>query len=254
MALIFNKAAEFVFEPPSQVAWARRILIKPSAAYPLLHPITTSRETLEIVISGIREVSDADIVLLEGSPGGQPMRSLYRNLGYDFPRILALDVKDSPLVEVENPLAHPFAIATFWLPNIVLYCDYLISVAPCKIYGKQGCFCISNLLSLLPLSKYQQGWSVLYSLGIQKVIADLYFTLPFNLGIVDARKRFISERSPTQGQIEPFGKIFVGEPYKVDSLVSQMMNLETEHLRLIGLAKEELQSKQSQGEANPPRQ
>jgi hypothetical protein len=238
--LIFE-GSEFTFELPPQVAWARRVLIKPCAGYPLPYPVTTSRETLEAVISGIRQVSDADVVLLEGSPYGKSMRSLYRALGYDFPRVVALGVEDCALVEVENPLAHPFALATFWLPNVLLYCDYLISVSPFKVCGNQGCFSIKNLLSLLPLSKYQgeaeHGWGALYSLGIQKVVADLYFTLPFDLGIIDARKKFFSDGSLTQGRVEDYNKIFVGELYEVDSKASQMMGLETEYLRLIGLAK-----------------
>jgi hypothetical protein len=50
--------------------------------------------------------------------------------------------------------------------------------------------------------------------------------------------------------VEDYNKIFVDEPYEVDYAVSQMMGLETEYLRLIGLAKRELQSKQHPGGNN----
>ncbi len=228
------------------VARARRVLIKPSAAYPLPHPVTTSRETLAAVIGGIRQVSDADIVLLEGTPGGESVRSVFGALGYDFPRVLMLDVKDSIWVEVENPLPHPFAISTFWVPNVVLSSDYLITIAPLKVFRRSGALSIRNLLSLLPVGKYRgelpTGWGELHNLGINQVIADLYFTLPFDLGIIDARRLFIGADDPAQGEVEEYGKIFIGEPYKVDYEASEACGLVTEYLMLIEAAKAELAS------------
>ena len=245
--MILN-ASEFVFEPPPQVSRAQRILIKPSAAYPLPYPVTTSRESLEKVIQGIRRVSEADIILLEGSPRGESMRPLYQALGYNFPRVLTLDVNDCVLVEVENPLTHPFALSTFWLPNVVLYCDYLITVAPFKVLGRQGEFSIKNLIGLLPVSKYQEkreyGWMALYNLGIERVMADLYFTIPFDLGIIDASKKFIVTDDPTKGKVEDYGKIFIGEPYEVDCEASKAMGLVTKYLELIEMGKTQLETSQ----------
>ena len=67
--MIFE-ASKFKFEAPPAIARARRVLIKPSASYPIPYPVTTSRDTLAVIIEGIRQVSDADILLLEGTPGG----------------------------------------------------------------------------------------------------------------------------------------------------------------------------------------
>ena len=64
------EASEFVFTPPSSVSRARRVLIKPSASYPLAYPVSTSRDILKMIVDGIRRVSDADILILEGTPGG----------------------------------------------------------------------------------------------------------------------------------------------------------------------------------------
>lgn len=238
-------AVDFVFKPPPQVRWARRILIKPYAGYPLPYPITTSRESLETLISGIRRISEADIILLEGNPDTESMRSIYRALGYDFPGVIALDVKDCVFVEVENPLARPFAMPAFWLPNVLLYCDCLITITPFKVFAQQGSFSIKNLLSLLPAIKYQGGGSdrgVLYSMGIDKVIADLYFTLPFDLGIIDARVKFHGTAEPGEGRSEDYGKVFIGEPYEVDYEASQSISLVTEYLQLIEIAKSQLAS------------
>jgi len=194
-----------------------------------------------VIIRGIRQVSDAAILLLEGTAGGGSIYPIYQALGYDFPRVLTLDVKDCIWVEVDNPLPKPLAVPTFWVPNVILSSDYLITVAPLKIFRGRGNLSIMNMLTLLPSSKYSGeapgGWEVLYSLGIDRVIADLYFTLPFDLGIIEARQKFISSGDPVQGETEEYGKVFVGEPFEVDREASEALGLKMEYLNLIRAAK-----------------
>jgi hypothetical protein len=239
-------ASEFIFEPPPLVSRARRVLIKPSAGYPMPYPISTSRETMNTIIESIKQVSDADIIILEGTHNGESIYPIYQALGYDFPRVLMLDVRDCIWVEVENPLPHPFVVPTFWVPNVVLSSDYLISVAPFKILGGRGHFSVPNLLSLLPVSKYRgdapSGWGTLYELGIDKVIADLYFTLPFDLGIVDARQKFVGVDDSSHGKVEKFGKIFAGEPYEVDQEAAQASGVDSSYLAMIEAGKAELEA------------
>jgi len=238
--LIFE-ASEFIFEAPPVISRARRVLIKPSASYPISYPVTTSRDMLLAIIEGIRQVSDADILLLEGTPGGGPIHPIYQTLGYNFPRVLMLDVKDCVWVEVDNPLPKPLAMPTFWVPNVILSSDYLITMAPLKVVKGRGSLSLMNLLTLLPSSKYRSevsgGWGTLYSLGIDKVVADLYFTLPFDLGIIEAHQKFTSWNDPTQGEVEEYGKVFVGEPYQVDCEASETLGLKMEYLDLIKAAK-----------------
>ncbi len=192
---------------------------------------------LATIIRGIRQVSDADILLLESTAGGGAIYPIYQALGYDFPRILMLDVKDCIWVEVDNPLDKPLAIPTFWVPNVILSSDYLITVAPLKVLRGKGSLSIMNMLTLLPSSKYRgeapEGWGELYSLGIDRVVADLYFTLPFDLGIIEARQKFISWHDPVHGEVEECGKVFVGEPYQVDCEASAVLGLKTGYLDLI---------------------
>jgi len=238
--LIFE-ASEFVFKAPPVLSRVRRVLIKPSACYPVSYPVTTSRDILSVIIEGIRQVTDADILLLEGTPGGGPIYPIYQALGYNFPRVLTLDVKDCIWVEVDNPLPKPLAVPTFWVPNVILSSDYLITVAPLKVFNGMGSLSLMNLLTVLPNSKYggeaPGGWRALYSLGIDKVIADLYFTLSFDLGIIEARQKFISWGDPIQGEIEEYGKVFIGEPYQVDCEASEALGLKTGYLDLIKVAK-----------------
>ena len=91
--MIFD-AADFVFKAPSVVSRARRVLIKPCASYPTPYPVSTSRDILSVIIRGIRQVSDADILILEGAADGESIYPIYQSLAYDFPRVLMLDVKD----------------------------------------------------------------------------------------------------------------------------------------------------------------
>ncbi len=69
------------------------------------------------------------------------------------------------------------------------------------------------------------------------MITDLYFTLPFDLGIIEARQRFAIQDDPTRGEVEEYGKVFIGEPYEVDCEVSEALELKTEYLDLIKMAK-----------------
>lgn len=228
---------DFVFRPPPPVAWSRRVLIKPCANYPLPSPVTTSSSILGKVIDGIRQVSDADILILEGNPNGGSVYPIYRTLGYDFSRVLMLDVKDSIWVEIENPLPHAFIAPTFWAPNVLLSSDYLISIAPMKVVGNVPYLSMMNLISLLPVAKYKGeaagGWNLLYSLGINQCVADLYFTLPFDLGIIDASQKLTTLVDPTQGEVQDFGKVFIGEPFELDSQLSKMLGTPAEYLDLI---------------------
>jgi uncharacterized protein (DUF362 family) len=243
---VIFEASEFVFQPPPLVARARRVLIKPNAGHSMPYPISTSRETMNMIIESIKQVSDADIIILEGTHNGESIYPIYQALGYDFPRVLMLDVRDCIWVEVENPLPHPLVVPTFWVPNVVLSSDYLISVAPFKVLGGRSHFSVPNLLSLLPISKYRgegpSGWGTLYELGIDKVIADLYFTLPFDLGVVDARQIFVGAENSPQGKTEEYGKIIAGEPYEVDREAAQASGVSTSYLAMIEAGKAELEA------------
>ena len=239
------KDSDFVFIPPKQLSWARRVLIKPCAGYPLPYPVTTSPKLLNTIIRGIRKVSKADIIIADGTPSGESIYPIYQALGYNFHHVLMLDIRDSIFIEVQNPLTEFYAVESFWVPNVVLRSDFLISVAPFKVRGNSGYFSIANLLSLLPVSKYRKGrsggWGALYELGIEKVLADLYFTLPFDLGIIEAHQKFSYTDDPTKGKTEDFGKILLGEPHETDLKASQIAGVDCEHLRLISEGRVQLE-------------
>ena len=231
------KASDFVFTPPPQLSWARRVLIKPCAGYDLPYPVTTSPSLLKTIIKGIRKVTDADIIIADNTYSGEPINSIYKKLGYDFKHVLLFDIKDSLFLEIENPLEQFLAESTFWIPNLVIRSDFLISVTPFKIYNGNGWFSIANLLNLLQVTKYHKSglsnWEKLKEMGINNILADLYFTLPFDLGIIEARNKYYCTDDPAVSSVEECGKILVGEPYEVDLEASELAGLNTEYLQLI---------------------
>jgi len=113
------------------------------------------------------------------------------------------------------------------------------------VSAKCGHFSVANLLSLLPVSKYKKarsgGWGSLYELGIEKVLADLYFTLPFDLGIIEACQKFFYTDDPKKGEAYDYGKILIGEPHEVDLRASQIAGVKCEHLRLIDQGRVQLE-------------
>jgi uncharacterized protein (DUF362 family) len=238
------KDSDFVFAPPPQLAWARRVLIKPCAGYSLPYPVTTSPGLLNAIIKGIRKVSNADILIADGTPTGESIYPIYQALGYNFHHVLMLDIRDSIFIEVQNPLNEFYAVESLWVPNVVLRSDFLISVTPFKVSGRCGQFSVANLLSLLPVSKYRKGraggWGSLSELGIEKVLADLYFTLPFDLGIIEASQKFSYMDDPKKGEVKQYGKILTGEPHEVDLKASQIAGVACQHLKLISQGRVQL--------------
>lgn len=234
--MIYN-ASDFVFTPPAQLSWARRVLIKPCAGYAMPYPVTTSPEILRAIIKGIRKVTDADIIIADSTLSGEPIAPIYKELGYEFRRVLTFDINDSLLLEIENPLVQFLEESTFWIPNLVIRSDFLISVTPFKVCKESGWFSIANLLNLLQVSKFQKGryasWEKLQDLSIDRILADLYFTLPFDLGIIEARQKYYFTDDTTEGTTVECGKILVGEPYEVDLEASEMAGLDTRYLQLI---------------------
>ena len=85
------------------------------------------------------------------------------------------------------------------------------------------------------------GSRTLDEFGLDKVIADLYFTIPFDLGIIDARQK----NKCGDGSIlktEKFGKMIVGEPFDIDCEAMGIAGLKSEYLELIEAGKAELET------------
>jgi len=227
----------FMFRPPQVLRKCKRVLIKPNAAYPKLHPVTTSIETLQIIIDGIRQTSQAEIIILEGTVSSQSAEEIFTKLGYQKLGVELLDVDQCDYMRMVNPLEEPYVLKEIYVPQIISTCDYKISVSPFKLQTNLSSLTIKNLLGLLPRSKYRAKNPIargkLHIWGIHKCIADVFFTLDFDLGIIDGRRKFISQRGPAVGKSEDFGKILVGDLLTVDKEALRLSGLQAKYIRLI---------------------
>ncbi len=240
--MIFN-SDEFVFNAPRPITRARRVLIKPDISSSKSYPYTTSPKLLNAIIEGIRKVSDANIMIIGGTPDGSPVSEVYKSLGYDFPRVIMVDVKECVWVEVDNPLEKPLAVPTFLFPNIVLSSDYLITTSPLKTEDGHGKLTIANLLSLLSVERYGKNWKNLNEFDMQRVLADLYFTMPFDMGIIEGTSR-LDIRNGAKDTVDSFGMIYQGEPYYIDREMSTALNIKTTYLDLVDEAEAELEGEE----------
>ena len=84
-------------------------------------------------------------------------------------------------------------------------------------------------------------------LHVESIAADLHFTLPFDMGIIDGRKRLTSDEDPFHGDVQEDGRVFVGAPYQVDCEASSELGVKAEHLRLVEKAKDDQRRSSNDG-------
>jgi hypothetical protein len=104
---------------------------------------------------------------------------------------------------------------------------------------------------MLPPARYRGEISdtqdLIKRFDIHSIIADLYFTLPFDLGIIDAHTKIISNGDFVQEYDEGYNKIFIGDPYEIDLEASQSAGIEINYLSLIKSAKARLAAANEEG-------
>ena len=66
--------------------------------------------------------------------------------------------------------------------------------------------------------------------------------MPFDLGVVDARQKFIGLNNSSQGKVEEYGNIFAGEPYEVDREAAKASGFAASYLTIIEAGKAELEA------------
>jgi len=227
-------SAKYEYKAPDSLTRARRVVIVPTVVDGCKYPLSTSRELLANIIAGIRKISRADIVILGSSQNDKTVQEIFAGLKYDFGRVLIMDTNETLCVEVENPLTKPFALSTFWIPSVILSSDYLMTTTPLKSRRKRASMAAASLLSVLPASKYidkkSGDWKYFNELGLDKVIADLYFTLPFDIAIVEATRHYICRNDGGIGRSEEYGKIYYGELAEVDAEISMDLGFRTPYL------------------------
>jgi uncharacterized protein (DUF362 family) len=176
---------------------ARKIAIKINAG---IHRVilTDGKQTeltepavVEGAIRAIRDVSDAEIILGDGTTDGNAM-GLYAQLGYPerlakYRNVRLVDFNESALVEV--PMAHSGAMfRSYQLPRELAEADAFVSLAKMKAHASLGCtLCIKNLFGWMPTSVYGAPRTYLHDrlIRLPRVLADLAAWARPCLNVVD---------------------------------------------------------------------
>ena len=133
----------------------RPIVIKPNLVTADPPPVTTPPGCVEAVISYCRRHSDAEIVVAEGSGGGDT-RAFFESLGYvELSRRTGVELVDldrEETVRLENP-GH-ICLPEFHLPSCLIGA-FIISVPVLKAHSMTGVtLSLKNMMGVAPASRY----------------------------------------------------------------------------------------------------
>lgn len=176
---------------------ARKIAIKINAG---VHRITltdgrqtelTDPAVVEGAIRAIRDVTDAEIVMGDGTTDGDA-EGLYRKLGYPerlapYAKVRLVDFNQGERVPVA--MTHPEAMfRSYWLPRELAEADAFVSLAKMKAHASVGyTLSIKNLFGWMPTDVYGAPRLYLHDrlIRLPRVLVDLAAHLRPCLNVVD---------------------------------------------------------------------
>lgn len=135
-----------------------RIVLKPNLVKAEPHPLTTPPDCVAAVIAYCRERSDAEIVVAEGSGGGDTLEAYavleYTKLSKEWD-VPLLDLDREKLMRFENA-SHRY-LREFFLPRCLLDA-FLISIPVLKAHSmSQVTLSLKNMLGIAPARHYAGG-------------------------------------------------------------------------------------------------
>ena len=143
----------------SVLAGQSRILIKPNLVDDIPFPVTTPVECSAAIIDYIRSVSNAEIIVAEGSGGEKPTTEVFMKLGYarlaEAKQVRLVDLNEEPLIRLENPGCKVFR--EYYIPEIAME-YFIISVPVLKAHSFSiVTLSLKNMMGFAPPSCYQVG-------------------------------------------------------------------------------------------------
>ncbi len=136
-----------------------KILVKPNLVDDIPYPVTTPVACVEAIIDYVRSVSDAEIIVAEGSGGHKPTAEVFRELGYarlaEEKQVRLVDLNGEPLMRSENPSCKVFR--EYHIPKIAME-YFIISVPVLKAHSfSTVTLSLKNMMGFAPPSHYQVG-------------------------------------------------------------------------------------------------
>jgi uncharacterized protein (DUF362 family) len=200
------------------------ILIKPNLVCTSVHPVTTAPQCCEALVAYIQSVSNADILIGEGT--GDPNRGtdeVFHALGYSrlssARGVDLIDLNEAPLKRVENAACYLFP--EMYLPEVA-FTHFVVSVPVLKAHSLAGMTgALKNMMGLPPPAYYSQGpggWkkSVFHE-HMHRSIQELNSYRTPDLALMDASVGLADFHLGGRRCSPPIGKMLVGtDPLAVD--------------------------------------
>ena len=144
-----------------------------------------------------------------------------------------LNLDDVTRVSLRQPFS---SLSELYLPNTVLDCDLLVSLAKMKTHHWAGAtLSMKNFFGVVPGAIY--GWpkNVLHWAGIPECIADLHYSLPPQFAIVDGIEA-MEGNGPILGTKKLAGVIVAGaHTPSVDATSCRIMKIDPDKIRYLQL-------------------
>lgn len=151
----------------------------------------TEPAVVEGAIRAIRDVTDAPIVIGDGTTDGDTF-GLYAKLGYPerlakYANVRLVDFNQSELVNVTMPHAQAM-FRSYQMPRELAEADAFVSLAKMKAHVSLGCtLCIKNLFGWMPTSVYGAPREYLHDrlIRLPRVLVDMAAWMRPCLNVVD---------------------------------------------------------------------
>jgi uncharacterized protein (DUF362 family) len=219
----------------------KRVVVKPNLVeFSADAPINTNPAVVRAVVDELYARGATRVLVAEGPGHRRATLDMAASAGYfDFfpnleSRFVDLNLDDVTRISIPSPRSQ---LREIYLPNVVLGCDLLVSLAKMKTHHWVGAtLAMKNLFGLVPGSIY--GWpkNILHWAGIPESIADLHSLFPRQFAIVDGIVA-MEGNGPILGHKKTAGVIVAGrDPVSVDATCCRLMGIEPEQIEYLQLA------------------
>jgi uncharacterized protein (DUF362 family) len=222
----------------------KRIVLKPNLVeYDANTVINTHPMIVHAVFEAFRKLGAGDVRIAEGPGHRRDTLDLADAAGY-FSTVAKFEDSFTDLntdAVVKRRIPDPVSkLDSLYLPQTVLDCDLLVSVAKMKTHHWAGAtLSMKNLFGLVPGAVY--GWpkNVLHWAGIPESIVDLHHLFPKQFAIVDGIMG-MEGNGPIQGTPKYAGVLVAGrDPAGVDATCCRVMGIDPKQIQYLQLARGE---------------
>lgn len=212
----------------------RRIILKPNLVQASPHPVTTPPECVAAVIEYCRAHTRAEILIAEGSGGGDTLE-VFESLGYAELsrqyRVLLVDLDRDEVVRLTREGCR--YLREFYAPKTVLN-GFLVSMPVLKAHSmSQVTLSLKNMLGIAPASRYKASAfrkSKLHGKNnreLHQYIVELNHYRKPDLSLVDATVGMAEAHLWGPPCDPPVNRIIAGfDPVAVDAMGAELLGID----------------------------